>query len=448
MSRLNTLYRWAALPLLLSMIWLLTGCAVASGEQTTTVTTLPAVTPAVTAEVAATVEVETAPATPEPTPAGPRELVIWWPEPLAPLDNEVAAEILSEQLSAFQRETNEEIAVEFRLKRVGSVGGIMPTLRTASAVAPGALPDLTLMQRNDLLIAVQNGLIHPLDPAQFPAILEDLSDVGVALGTAGGTLYGLPYTLTVSHMVYAPVDDNRIESWRFADLLADETPFRFPAARTNSISDMLLLQYIAAGGSLLDIAENNINAAALFDTFAFYDQAVATGMIDPLVLEYTTPFDYFDDWLTNTPQTPALLTSTMYLSLADTGATFTVGPIPSSSGEAMGVVDGWMWVLTTPDAERQARALRVLNWMLNAGRQSRYTRAIHMLPSQRTALRQLSDSSYATFIDTILDESILSLSESESGSTVRVIQTAFEDVIAGVRSADEATQDVLLQLEN
>src|SRR5687768_16679405 len=46
----------------------------------------------------------------QPSPEGPLGLVVWWPEPLAPLDNETAAEVLSEQLTAFQRD-NADLSV-------------------------------------------------------------------------------------------------------------------------------------------------------------------------------------------------------------------------------------------------------------------------------------------------------------------------------------------------
>jgi hypothetical protein len=71
-----------------------------------------------------------------------------------------------------------------------------------------------------------------------------------------------------------------------------------------------------------------------------------------------------------------------------------------------------------------------------------------MLPSQRTAIRQMSDADYATFISDLIANGTLPLTESESGATARVMQNALEEVILGTRTAEEATQDVLLQLDN
>ncbi len=131
--------------------------------------------------------------------------------------------------------------------------------------------------------------------------------------------------------------------------------------------------------------------------------------------------------------------------LAD-GAALDFAPIPTVSGTPTTVVDGWMWVLTTADAEQQAVALRFLNWMLDIDRQGHYNQSIYMLPSQRTALRQWEDADYANFVDALLNNATLPLAESTGGVTARVIQSALASVISGQRTAEQATQDVITQL--
>lgn len=422
---------------------LLSACSI-DGQSTTDLIVTEAAIPEATVAVA--VQPAATPA-PQTTAEVPQELNIWWPENLAPLDNETAAEILSEQLSAFQRE-NSSIVVDFRLKQVGDVGGILSTLRTAAVVAPGALPDITLLQRNDLLVAVQNNLIYPLDSTLFPAVLEDLPPIGVTLGSVNNGLYGLAYILTVQHVIY-PASPATPLNGEFESLLANDLSFVFPAARPNGLNDVFLAQYLAAGGQWDDFSQNTINATALFDTLAFYEQASAAELVSPAVLEYTGFQSYQEQLANPTVPTIALIPSAYYLQMSnqrDNPLRF--GVIPTRTGQPITVVDGWLWVLTTADAERQAQAIRFLNWILNAGRQGQYTRAIHMLPSQRTALRQMSDSEYAAFIGEILNYAVPTLTESESGTAARVIQSALEEVIDGTRSAEEATQDVLLQLES
>ncbi len=377
-----------------------------------------------------------------PTPAGPLDVVVWWPEALAPLDNETAAELLSEQLSAFQRE-NDDVAVEFRLKRVEDVGGIMSTLRTGSAVAPGALPDLTLLQRDDLLIAVEAGLVQPLDARLSPALLEDIQEIGLALGTVDGQLYGLPYTLEIEHVATLP-ETPEVDRWRLDRLLAEDIPFIFAAGRTTGINDVLLLQYLSAGGALSETGSLVMDADALESTLNFYERAAEQGIVDPIVLEYVQVSDY-TDLLLDGSRGAAVVNSSLYLALADQGVRLGVAPVPTIDGLPRTIANGWMWVLTTSDAERQARALRFLTWMLDAGRQADYARVVHMLPSQRTALRQQTDPAYAAFASDLLASAVLPLTESESGAAARAIQNAFVAVLTGQRTAEAAARDVMEQ---
>lgn len=177
---------------------LLAACASLSSNAPNAVETLsPVFAPSTTPQSTATT-------TPEPTevPTGPRTLVIWWPEPLAPRENADAAEVLSEQISAFERAYG-DVQVQFRLKLARDTGGIMQTLRAASGgIAPGALPDLTLIRREDLLAAAQAGLIQPIEDEIPPAFLGDLYTAGVELGQVNRQLYGIPYMLDVQHMAY------------------------------------------------------------------------------------------------------------------------------------------------------------------------------------------------------------------------------------------------------
>src|SRR5690606_11626731 len=71
--------------------------------------------PQITPTNTPTLPTATAAATEEITPT---TLHIWWPEPLAPINNEDAADLLSAQISAFQN-ANPTVLVDFRLKEIG-----------------------------------------------------------------------------------------------------------------------------------------------------------------------------------------------------------------------------------------------------------------------------------------------------------------------------------------
>jgi ABC-type glycerol-3-phosphate transport system substrate-binding protein len=386
----------------------------------------------------------TQPTTLEATPVAPPSMVIWWPEPLAPLNNAEANELLSEQISAFKAAQG-NIDVQLRRKMESGVGGIMSTLRAASPVAPGALPDLTLMRRSDLTTAAQAGLIYPLEGLISSAISNDLYRAALSLGQVNDQLYGLPYLLEVQHMAFSPLDTP--PPARFEDILVREISFALPVAQVDQINNVLMVQYLDAGGALPASDANNINVDALSSTLHFYEDALARGLIDPAVLNYISIADYQANLIDGTLG-GGLINSTQYLNLLQSGAALDFGPVPTASGSVVGEVDGWMWVLTTSSADRQALAGRFLNWMLNAARQGEYSQAVNMIPSQRTALQTWQDSPYIRFLRQLLNNALPPVSDAESGSILRSVQNALVDVLSQTSTADQAAQDLLDRLSS
>jgi len=225
-------------------------------------------------------------ATPEATETAepPQVLTIWWPDQLISPDDDEAYDLLFDQTEDFAQ-TQENTEVVLRLKRVGTTGGIMSTLRTASVVAPGALPTLTLVRRQDLLSLVRSGLAQSLEGSVTSATISELGNT-LPLGQINGELYGIPYMLNFQHLVYRPQDGVDYDGWSYSDLLARGQGFVFPAAQTTGISDVLLLQYLAAGGTLDRDGVLQLNEEALQTTLAFYEAASDDGLVTGFTLNY------------------------------------------------------------------------------------------------------------------------------------------------------------------
>ncbi len=382
---------------------------------------------------------------PEPvqTSAAPSRIVIWLPEPLLPLDNNPANELFTRQIEAFEA-SQDNIEVELRLKKATGLGSVMSTLRTASPVAPGVLPDLTLMRREDLLAAVQARLVFPLEGEISSAILGDLFPSALQLGQVDNELFGLPYMLEAQHLTYRP-NEVPHRTLRFDDILNNQISFAMPVGQTNQINRILLTQYLDAGGVLPQGEEVVFDADALQITLGFYEQAVLNGLIDPAVLNYTSPADYQAALIAGTLDA-GIITSTGYLNLLATDATLQFGSIPTASGQTVGKVDGWMWVITTSSANQQTLAISFLNWMLNATRQSEYSRTINMIPSRQNALQSWDNSPYIAFIQELLNNAVLPLSDSDGGTIARAVQNALIAILAGESTAEEAANNLLSRL--
>ncbi len=389
----------------------------------------------------------------QPTPTPPDEtpltttLTIWWPETLAPLSRPEITELLNEQFAAFTTAEDDTVEIVFRLKRAGSeTGAILPTLRTASDVAPAAMPDITLVRREELITAVQDGVIQPLEGFVSTAVIGELYDGTLELGQINGQLYGLPYTTETLMMVYRDPPEAIIADigLRFETLLENELAFTLPGARPTGLNSTLFLQYLLAGGTLTGAdGSPRVDADALLSVLAFYENAARAGLIDASVLDYTTPDAYLADFEAGNINS-AVLRSDHYIQLrAETDIDYAGGSLPSVSGEPGTVLNGWMWVMVANTTQQQTVAARFIDWMMQVERQRAYAESIYRLPSQELALRTMD----RRLIDTNLMNDLLSSttipgSEGAGGTLARAIQNAFINVITGNRTAEEAVSDV------
>lgn len=221
---------------------------------------------------------------PVPTAVNQRSLTIWWPDVLVPTTSDQPLP-LYEQLEAFAQ-TENGVQVKVRVKRVSDVGGIMATLRTAREVAPSALPDMTLLRRQDLLDAVQRGLVQPLDGLVPTSMIDDLYNGTLQLGlvqplpSEEGRLYGFPYSLNFIHMVYE--NGYPLTQPSYATFLEHEIPFLLATQEvTAGINPVFLTQYLKAGGRVNADGSLHIDEDALSQTLNFYEQAVTLGLIHP-----------------------------------------------------------------------------------------------------------------------------------------------------------------------
>lgn len=371
----------------------------------------------------------------------PQVLTIWWPDVLVSPDNEDALDALLDQTEDFTN-TQENTEVVLRVKRVGTIGGIMSTLRTASIVAPEALPTLTLVRRQDLISLVRSGTAQTLENAIPSSTISNLGNI-LPLGQVNGELYGIPYMLNFQHLVYRPQPGVDYQGWSYTDLLAREQGFAFPASQATGVSDVLLLQYLAAGGSLDRDGMLLLDEEALRTTIEFYEAASNAEVVNGFTLNYATQNDYEAEFRNGTYNT-AVFDSHEYLRMVQDEPELQIAPIPTPAGEQAAILNGWMWVMIAPDREQRQLALNYIRWMLEPERQIELAGEALMLPSQLSAMEESSISGvdldpYIGF----LENPFISPAQAEVGSLGQLLQEATSSVITLERTTEEATDYVL-----
>jgi ABC-type glycerol-3-phosphate transport system substrate-binding protein len=380
--------------------------------------------------------------TPQPTP-DKTTIRVWWPDELYPQASGEAEDILLEQFEGF-RLTYTSYNLDMRRKRTSGMGGILPTLRTAIPVAPGALPDLTLMRRADMLTAATEGLTVPLTDWIPPDLITgDLLPGTQTLGEIDGVQYGIPYAVNIVHSVYrAAVFEEAPLS--FNDVLIQRPAYLFPAG-TTPVSLTLLLQYRAAGGTLV-----NANGAPALDrdplvaVLSYYARGVEQELFDPSLLQLTRFDEYWNRFASGDVNLIGVDSMT-YLAHKSSVQNVGLAPIPTLGSTPITSLDGWMWVVTTNDPDRQQQALVFLSWMMRISQQSSYTEAFGILPSQQRALRLWNDEQYAQFAQNLVASAQIIPLAQRNNNAALALQTSFADVIGGT-PADTAADAALAML--
>ncbi len=385
----------------------------------------------------------------------PPPLSLWLPAPLIADETSAAFELLSAHTAAFSQANG--IGIAQRIKDVGKVGGILATIRAGSEVAPGALPDIALIRRRDFNPTLTLQYLQSLETLFSSALINDLG-AGLEFGQIRADddvlLYGLPYLFDFLLTMYQPaaIEIDSGYRLRFADALASEAHFFFPAARSNGLNQTFYLQYLAAGGALPRAGVMRIDEAALRETLQFYQDLLERGLISADVLNYQSPLVYLGDFSNaSDPDTAAKLgvfNASQYLKLvAQPDLDLRAAAIPTPAGETASIRSGWLWVIVTPDLSRQDLAARFLEWLMEPSFHASFAKALNYLPTQPAILADsLPAAADAQFFAELLAKATMPLPETEGGAAPRLMQEALASVLQGEASAAAATRQALDQL--
>lgn len=388
----------------------------------------------------------------EVTPAldAPRPLQVWLPAPLISDESGAAFQLLSEHTAVFS--LGNDIAIEYRIKDVGKVGGIMSTIRAGKDVAPAALPDVTLIRRRDFTPSQARQYLQSLETLFSSSLLQDL-DYGLEFGQialeTGITLYGLPYLYDVLLAVHTqPLKEPGFDL-TFDDVFANYSTFLFPAARANGLNQTFYLQYLSAGGMSPSDGVMSVDEAALIAVLQFYEDLVRRELVAPDVLTFQSPATYLTDFINHAERAQlAVFSASEYLAMLDQqDSSLMAARVPTASGSGQSIRDGWLWVLVTPDTSRQNLSARYLEWMMEPDFHANFARALYHVPTQPALLdASLPAGVDRPFFAELLANATLPLPENEGGTAPRLMQEALIHVLHGDATAAQATRQVLSQL--
>ena len=321
----------------------------------------------------------------------PRILRVWLPPRFDPEAGTPSAELLKQRLLDFENEYP-SVQIEVRIK---SEADILNTISVTSNAAPSAMPDLIALSYSDMQAVASSGFLHPLEG--LTSVLDDPDWYAFArdLGHVKNTEFGIPFASDIMLTVYRPaVFETPPASWNA--VFTSGTFMVFPVSDPKALFPLSL--YVSEGGQLTDDQGAIVlDEQALIRLFTFYQQAIETETISPLIRDYQTDaqaLQYYHDgkadlavvWASSDVQTP----SGNYLPL------FGLNDAHYSLG------DGWVWALAGSNVDNQPLAVELASYLVDSSFLSEWTQAAGYLPTRPQALAGWTGEELKTSINEVL----------------------------------------------
>jgi len=321
---------------------------------------------------------------PKVTAPTEHQLVIWAPPFFDAQPDANAGNILHAMYRQFEQ-ANPGVHVDVHIKAETGETSMFNYLRSAQRVAPTILPDIVLIDTQYLWQIVELDLVHPITIENLGPKLS-FYPFAINAVTFKQQQYGIPYVADVIHAVYASnIYTTTPTTWE--PLLAAKRPFLFPAGlRDGFYDDSLLLQYVGAGGQLLENGEvSNPDAATAFLTFL--TQAKSAGVIPDDALTLSNLDAAWAEF--SSGQVSAVNTSaSLYLGQPKPADTLKFGPAPTLKGTNVTIARTWAFAILTNDAQRRQLAMQLIARFLEPGLQGRWSQLANRLPTSANAFVQ------------------------------------------------------------
>jgi ABC-type glycerol-3-phosphate transport system substrate-binding protein len=427
--------------LLLASALLLAACDL-SPAQPTTAPTVP------TGATAAPKQPTAAPTEPGPVEPAVITLTIWTTEAFSPTEATVEGQILDQQAAAFEA-SHSDVRIEFVLKKPYGKGGILDYLLTTSAVVPDLLPDVALIDVDELGAAVQAELVYPLGDLMPPDLTGDLYAFAREAGTFEGQLYGLQYWADLDHLAYN-TGEMTVPPSSWPGVLSNPGPYLFPAGgQAGLVNDDFLVQYLALQDTISAEGPDDqpLDLDSLTAVLQFYQDGASQGIFPPEILDYQTTDDSWEAYRDG-EGTLSHVNSHRYLIDRALLPSTAAAPIPTINGPGSSIGQGWALAVTTPDPARQALAAEFVTQMMAPETNSAWNLATNHLPTRQQALANWDQSDgYTRLLQDLLTAAQPRPHLDNYTQVTAALQQAVEAVLTGVLTPEEAAAEAIAGVE-
>ncbi|NJN84530.1 MAG: extracellular solute-binding protein [Caldilineaceae bacterium] len=382
----------------LTWLWALIAFAISGCGQMWSQPTLLAATPTPVVESdvdAVVMEGETA-----DNSTDDRELVLWVPDFVSVSPDEPSGNALTAAIHQFEQ-ANPGVRVNVQVKHTAGQSSLLNYLLSAQRAAPSVLPDIALVNAQNLWQLADLGMTKPIDDDELARIGE-FYPFAVDAVRYQEQIQGLPFAADVIHFVYFTSEtDAPPQDWE--GVLGGNIRYLFPVGgRDGQRAESVLLQYVGAGGQLL---ENGVvdDPEALEAVFRFMISAQEAGLIPEYVEDLTTLESVWSTLITEGTGY-ANVSSNQYLGQKDLLSGIGYAQVPTRNGLPATIGRTWALVVLADEPEQQALAQGLAEHLLDPAIQGTWSQLAHHLPSQSRALALWTDATpYQEFLGRQLD---------------------------------------------
>jgi len=355
---------------------------------------------------------------------GPQILRVWLPPQFDPDAGTESANLLKQRLADFETQ-HPGLEIEVRIKAEEGEANILNALSVTSMAAPTALPDLVALSRPALEAAALKGLLHPIDG--LSTTLQDPNWYGYArqLGQIENIGYGLPFAGNVFAILYR-AELGELTNWE--EILASEALLSFPAGDPQGLVGLSL--YASAGGEIVNSQGlPTLDQQALTRTLTLIQDGLGASMLSPSIAIAGTDAQALQ--LYRDRNASMVITwASNYRPVSDEQ----IMPLTGLDETPYSFATGWMWSLAGSNAENQALAIDLAEYLIADAFIREWTREAGYLPTRPSSIDG-QDPTLAALIESakpIPSNDVLSvLGQLMQDALIRVLNGERPEAVAG-----------------
>lgn len=371
-----------------------------------------------------------------------RQLVVWAPPFFQPAYETTINDPLTTLAEQFERE-HPGVHIDVQIHGESGESSIFQYLRGAQRLAPTILPDVILIDTQQLWQVAELEMLMPLGQTQLLAETEFLPQFFAAT-TYREQIIGIPYMVDLTHLLYRTEQMPVVpSSWESA--LALQQQYIFAGGKGEGINEFVYLQYLGAGGTFS--TEEMLTEERLHDLFLVFSQAHTTGVFPPVVMESAS---HDRAWNTFAAADLGMVETSARIALEHWDAinheTIDYGQIPTLTGIDITLARVWAFAVIATDPEQRELSLTLLAAFLDPTIHNELSHLAMRIPAQPTAFEiWRGQSPYFDFLKMQIDHAVALPNGRRFVELNRRLQQALELLLRDEISPEEAALYVQTQ---